>query len=159
MREKQNMTQYWIWSMLFVCTGLCVWGMMRQLILRTDSEQQWLATGYLLLLSLIPCLALLYFYKNKLYTNYDQEGITIEYFPYKRKAIRWNEIKKIELIELDAFTHSVWWDQEYGMVYHAKGNTLLKLETESEKLLIGTSLPKEIDQIVNTYYTPSHHKI
>ena len=159
MKEKQNMTHEWIWSILCVCVALCSWGLIRQITLGIDLAEQSISIVYLCLLSALPCLALFYFYKNKLYTSYDQEGIRINYFPFKSKVIRWREIKRIELVEMDLFTYSVWRSEEYGMVYHAKGNTVLKLETASERLLIGTSLPEEVNHMVKTYYNMHTHKV
>ncbi|HSZ72757.1 MAG TPA: hypothetical protein VK750_08770 [Cytophagaceae bacterium] len=151
-KEEQHMTQGWIWSILCACVGVCGWGIIRHMTLQIDSEGQSISTIYMFWFAVIPCLILVYFYRNKLYTSYDQEGIKIKYFPFGRKLIRWNEIKRIELVEMDLFTHSVWRSKEHGMVYNAKGNTLLKIETESENMLIGTSLPNEIRHVVNTYY-------
>ncbi|MDF2454935.1 MAG: hypothetical protein K0R51_928 [Cytophagaceae bacterium] len=151
LKEEQSMTQRWIWCILCTCVALCGWGVIRQMTIGIDLEEKSISVLYLVLLFSIPCLALLYFYKNKLYTRYDQEGIKIKYFPFTHTLIRWNDIQKVEFIELDLFTHSVWQSEKYGTVYHSQGKKLLQLETTSGKFLIGTSRQEEVEQIISTY--------
>ncbi|MDB5258227.1 MAG: hypothetical protein JWM14_2922 [Chitinophagaceae bacterium] len=150
-KEKQNMTEQWIWCILCACVGLCGWGVIRQLTLGIDVNQQSISTIYLVLLSAIPCLVLVYFYKNKLYTRYDQNGIKIKYFPFRSKTIPWSEVNKIELGHLDSFPYSISQSDTYSMVYKAEGRTVLKVETKSEKIVISTTKPEEIQRMVDTY--------
>jgi hypothetical protein len=151
-KEEQNMTQQWIWCILCTCVGLCGWGMIRQITVGIDVGEKSISTIYLVALSAIPCLVLLYFYKNKLYTRYDQEGIKIKYFPFTSRLIRWSDIKKIEFIELDLFSHSVGRSEQHGMFYHSKGNRVLKLETTVGKFLIGTSKYEELEIMIERYH-------
>ncbi len=151
LKEEQSMTQQWIWCILCTCVALCGWGVIRQITLGIDLEEKSIANIYLFLLFSIPCLALVYFYKNKLYTRYDQEGIKIKYFPFTRKVIRWNDIQKIEFVELDLFPHAVWKSERYGTVYHSRGGKLLQLETTDGKFLIGTSRYEEVERIISIY--------
>lgn len=151
LKEEQSMTQLWIWCILCSCVVLCGWAVIHQITIGIDLKEKSISVIYLALLFSIPCLALLYFYKNKLYTRYDEEGIKINYFPFTRKLIRWNDIKKIEFIELDVFAHSVWHSERYGTVYHSRSRKLLQLETTGGKVLIGTSRHEEVEQIILMY--------
>jgi len=153
LKEEQSMTQQWIWCILCSCVALCGWGLIRQVTIGIEVEEKLISIIYLFVLFSIPCLALVYFYKNKLYTRYDQEGIKINYFPFTRKLIRWSDIKKVEFIELDGFAQSVWQSEKYGTVYYAQGRKLLQLETTAGNFLIGTTKHEEVEKIVTTFYT------
>jgi len=145
------MTEQWIWCILCACAGLCGWGVIRQLTLGIEVHQQSISLIYVMLLSSIPCLALVYFYKNKLYTCYDQNGIKIKYFPFRSKIIPWTDVHKIELGHLDSFPYTISHSDVY-MVYKAEGRMVLKVETKSEKIVISTTKPDEIRRMVDTYY-------
>jgi hypothetical protein len=150
-KEEQNMTEQWIWCILCTCVALCGWGVMRQLTLGVEVEKQSISSLYLLLLSIIPCLTLVYFYKNKLYTRYDEKGIKIKYFPFRNKTIRWNDVQRIEIDSLDWHSYSIGQSEQHGTVYKAASRTVLKIETQSEKLVISTNKPEEIQRMANIY--------
>jgi hypothetical protein len=150
-KEKQNMTEQWIWCILCSCAGLCVWGSIRAVISTIEGDPSSVPLIYILFLSAVPALVLIYFYKNQLYTCYDQRGIKIQYFPFTRKSICWKEVNRMELIYLDIPSYTISRSEEYGMVYKAGGKTLIRVQTHSGQLMISTSKPEEIRKMMACY--------
>lgn len=150
-KEEQRMTQWWLWFILFGISGIWIWAIVQQIGFGIPFGDQPASNEELLLSSIIPLGLILFFYQLKLKTSFDSKGIEIKYLPLANRFIKWNEIKKAELIEYGFVGYGLRFSAKYGTVYNVRGNIGLLLELQQGKVLIGTAKPDDIKQILEKY--------
>ena len=146
-REKQKMTQWWIWVILIGLAGYWFWDLFQQLTGIKTLNITGLIVGFIITGSVI-----LLFYFLELETCYNEEGIKIRYSFLTNQLIKWDRIRSAEIITYSFVGYGVRVSLKYGMVYNAKGNKgLFIVKDNSEKLLIGTQEPEKVAEIIKKY--------
>jgi hypothetical protein len=73
-------------------------------------------------------------------TEIDQDEIRMNFYPFVKKRISWNQIKKADVVNygfVGGWGIRLW--TSYGTVYNTKGDRGLAIElVDGKKLLIGT---------------------
>lgn len=85
----------------------------------------------------------------RLKTEIFQDEIRINFFPFVKKRINWNEIKSVEIVNYGFVGWGIRLWTKYGTVYNTKGNKGLAIELlNGKKFLIGTQMEKELNVVV-----------
>jgi hypothetical protein len=139
-KEEQKFTQWWLWLILIGIGTLPLYGIYSQFILGEKMGTNPMSDVGLLLFSVFVFCFLLLFYLMRLKTEIDQDEIRMNFFPFVKKRIQWNQIKKADVVNygfVGGWGIRLW--TSYGTVYNTKGDRGLAIELlDGKKLLIGT---------------------
>ncbi|MFT5752382.1 MAG: hypothetical protein ACI828_000656 [Flavobacteriales bacterium] len=139
-KEEQKFTQWWLWLILIGIGTLPLYGIYSQFILGEKMGTNPMSDVGLLLFSVFVFCFLLLFYLMRLKTEIDQDEIRMNFFPFVKKRIPWNQIKKADVVNygfVGGWGIRLW--TSYGTVYNTKGDRGLAIELlDGKKLLIGT---------------------
>ena len=150
--EKQQLRQWWLWSLLLALGagwGVLMWQQLgRGHAVGTRPLSMaglWLAGGLLLALSAL-------FYTLTLTTRVRPDGLWVRYAPLVDVHVRWEELARAEAVRYGFVGYSIRFSAAYGTVYNTHGNQGLLLNKKSgEKLLIGTQQPDAFARAVATF--------
>lgn len=119
--------------------------------------------------SIITLLVALLFVFLKLKTRVDEKGIHYQFMPihFSEKSILWNEIEQCYVRKYNPITEYGGWGirglGKKNKAYNTKGNIGLQLVLKNgRKLLIGTQMKTEMEQVIKTYnqkITPTNERI
>ena len=133
-KEKQRFRQWWFWIFIIPLGALPLFGIYNQLILGEPWGDNPMSDFGLIVFSIFIYGTIILLYNIKLVTVINQYGIFIRFAPFRRKRIRWEQLKNVECIEY-GFVGG--WGirlcTKYGTVYNVKGNQGLFLEYKSGK--------------------------
>ena len=86
----------------------------------------------------------------RLHTEIDADGIRIRFFPLTKRAVKWSEVKRAEVVNygfVGGWGIRLW--TSYGTVYNTSGNKGLAIELkDGKKFLIGTRREGEMAEAV-----------
>lgn len=86
----------------------------------------------------------------KLKTTINDNEIRMSFFPFVKKKIKWDKIKKAEVVNygfVGGWGIRIW--TKYGVVYNVRGNKGLAIElSNGKKLLIGTQKEAELRRAI-----------
>lgn len=149
-KETQKITQWWVWALLFGIAGIWVWGFVYQVLLGHTFGNNPMSNTGLLVGAIFPFGLLIFFYALTLNTEVNAVGIRVKYFPLWSTDMRWEEIRKAEIIKYDFVGYGIRFSGKYGTVFNARGDKGLLLEkTSGEKILIGTQHPERLQTVVS----------
>lgn len=108
--------------------------------------------------SIIVLLIAVLFVFLKLKTRVDEQGIHYQFLPihFSEKSILWNEIEKCYVRKYNPITEYGGWGirglGSKNKAYNTQGNIGLQLVLKNgKKLLFGTQMKTEMEQVVKTY--------
>ncbi len=161
--EEQQFRQPWVWLLLLIITvGLAImfvqgiyiqlylgqpWGdrPMSDIALLTSATLSFLITAGIALL----------FYKLRLITIIDPEGIHIQFFPFRRRNISFESITSCKARTYRPIREYGGWGIRFsrkGRAYNVSGNRGVQLElTESMPLLIGSQKSEQLAIVINKH--------
>lgn len=93
----------------------------------------------------------------RLYTRIDSEGVHYRFFPFhfRWRTISWAEISKKEIRQYSPWSEYGGWGMRWGKsgwAYTISGKSGLQLILKNnKKLLIGTSNPEAVSNVINHY--------
>lgn len=131
-KEVQKYTQWWLWLSLLSLGALFFYMAPANL-------------GALILL----VISLLFLFM-RLITKVDEEGIKFRFFPFVKRAYKWQEIESAQVVDygfvggwgIRLFT-------SYGTIYNIKGSKGLAVELkDGRKFCLGTQRPQELQKIL-----------
>lgn len=138
--EEQKFTQWWLWLILIGIGILPIYGLYTQFIIGDTFGTNSMSDVGLILFSVLVFSFILLFWFMRLRTEIDQNEIRMNFFPFTKKRIPWNEVKNAEVINygfVGGWGIRIW--TSYGTVYNTKGNKGLAIELlDGKKLVIGT---------------------
>lgn len=147
--EIQRFTQWWIWILLIGISFIFVYGIYQQIIIGIAFGDKPMSNGGLITVSIGYFLFVTFFLSQKLITTIDREGIEYCYFSFVNERLKWNEIKKIEVVKYGFVGWGIRLRSEYGTIYNMKGNNGIAIELHNgKKLLIGTQRPDEVNDFL-----------
>jgi len=148
-KEEQKFTQWWLWLILIPIGVLPVLGVYKQFILHQEFGDYPMSNLGLILFSLFVLSLVVLFLIMKLKTSIDSKGIQMSFFPFIKKRVDWNEVKKTNVVNygfVGGWGIRLW--TKYGTVYNMKGSKGLAIELKNgEKFLIGTQKELELNKI------------
>lgn len=158
--EKKKFKNIWIWLIVIILNCFVIFGIVKQIFFNIPFGEN-PAPNFILILGLLSTFSLflmLIFVYLKIII--DDDSITIIFFPFIKKNILFDEIKKIEIIKYSPLKDYGGWGIRYGnkgVAYSIGGNLGLSITLLSNKnILIGInnknkykSLNLKTDEIIN----------
>lgn len=150
-KEKQRFTQWWLWLLLGGIGLIPIYGIYKQLIMGEQFGTKPSSNMELIAVSILIFSIVLFFWILELKTEIDKDGIRINFFPFSKKNIKWNEIKRAEIINYGFIGGwGVRLGTKYGTVYNTKGKIGLAIELNNgKKFLIGTQKDAELKAVID----------
>ena len=86
----------------------------------------------------------------KLKTTIDSEKLSMKFYPFIQKEVKWEDIKKAEVIDygfVGGWGIRLW--TKYGTVYNVKGSKGLFIQTNDNKqFLIGSQRFEDLENLI-----------
>ena len=124
-------------------------GIYKQIILEEPFGDNPMSDLGLIVFSVFIFLLFGLFILMKLKTKINNDKIEMSFFPFIKKTIKWNEIKKVEVINYGFVGGWGIRHPKYGKVYNIKGNKGLAIELlNGKKYLIGTQKETELKEVI-----------
>ena len=148
-QEEQKFTQWWLWLILIGVGMIPVFGIYKQLIIGEKFGDKPISDNGLIVFTLFTFGILALFWFMRLKTKIDENEIQMNFFPFVKKKIKWNEIKSARIVKYGFVGYGIRLGSEYGTVYNTKGNKGLAIELKTgKKFVIGTQKSTELNKIV-----------
>ena len=154
--EKQKFTQWWVWLILLLPTGIFILSTLGEFIFGLEHGYKRLNTSELVFTMLLFGCLYVFFYLIKLETIIKADGIYVRFFPFhfRFKHYEWEDLSNVYTREYCAITEYGGWGLRSGLfgkgsAYNVNGNKGLQLEfTNGKKLLIGTQKEHELKTLL-----------
>ena len=150
-KEKQKITQWWLWLILIEIGILPIFGIYKQLILGEKFGDKPMSDFGLIIFCVFIFGLIAMFGFMRLKTEIDQNEIRMNFFPFVKKRVNWKEVRKAEIVNygfVGGWGIRLW--TKYGTVYNTKGNKGLAIELQNgKKILIGTPKETELNKIMD----------
>ncbi|MDL2290366.1 DUF6141 family protein [Paludibacteraceae bacterium OttesenSCG-928-F17] len=154
-REKQRMTQWWLWLLMIGINIPFIYGIYHQIFMGEPWGNNPMSDTGLIIAAAFIFLFTLVLLFSFLETVITKHGIYVRYFPFhiKFKYYDWNEISKVEIKNFNAIRNFGGYGVRYkkGMKasYILGGNKAILIELKSGKeFMIGTQKPEETEQVL-----------
>ena len=148
--EKQKFTQWWVWALLGVAVLVPLYGLYTQGFLNETFGNEPLPTWALGLLLLGMVLPAVLIYVIELRTTIDDTGIHVNFFPFTKRAIPWNDIAEAEVLNYGFVGGwGIRFGTRYGTVYNTRGDVGVAPRLKpGKKLCIGTQKEEELRAVL-----------
>lgn len=147
-KEVQKFTQWWLWLLLLGITIIPVYGIYKQIILGETFGDKPMSDLGLIAFFLLFISVLALFYIIKLKTEITKLDISINFFPFLKKRIKWEDVKSAKIVTYMPLGYGIRYGSKYGTVYNIKGNKGLAIELKNgKKFMIGTQKHLELSDI------------
>ncbi len=145
--EEQRFRQLWLWGIII---GLPM--LLTIFLLSENFGDHPLPKGELIFVLFSAWGSVLLFWMLSLRTKIDKDDIVIQFFPFRKKRIKWDEIATAEVLNygfVGGFGIRMW--TKYGTVYNVDGQMGLALELKNgKKICIGTQRAEELKKFVDS---------
>ena len=161
--EVQQFRQPWLWLLLLATTitvaSVFMHGFYVQLYLGHPWGDNPMSDTLLVIAGAVSILLTagltLLFYKLKLVTEVDANGICIRFYPLTSKSIRFEDITSCKVRTYRPIREYGGWGIRFGRngkAYNVYGNRGVQLEfTDAMPLLIGSQRPEDLADIINRH--------
>jgi len=147
--EEQKFDQRWLWIFLIV-VSVVILAVQFSVFFSSSVE----ASGfgfYFSLFNVFLVIGLIWLFSvMKLKTRIDKEKIEVKFYPFVRKEVKWEVIKKAEVIDygfVGCWGIRLW--TKYGTVYNVKGSKGLFIQTNDNKqFLIGSQRFEDLENLI-----------
>ena len=149
-KEKQQLTQWWLWALLIAITLIPAYGVYQQIIVGEPFGNVPLPDSALILFLLFTLLMIGLFWITELRTVIDDEAIRIKYVPLTSKEFKWEDIARAELVDYGFVGgYGIRMGTKYGTVYNTRGKMGLAVELKNgKKYCIGTQRAEELSSFL-----------
>ncbi|WP_046757494.1 hypothetical protein [Kordia jejudonensis] len=148
--ETQKFSQWWLWLLLIPIGIMPIYGMYTQFVLGESFGSKPMSDTGLIITTIIVFLIIGLFLIMRLTTKIDATGIHMQYVPFIKKNVKWQEIKSAEVVNygfVGGWGIRLW--TAYGTVYNVSGNKGLAIELiNGKKFLIGTQKEAELTEVI-----------
>ena len=151
-KEEQFFTQWWLWIILIGIAILPLFDIVKYLLREVESTKTISAVGiigyYLFVFAIIGL-----FLFMRLKTEIDQKEIRMQFGPFLKKRVSWEEIKSVKIVNYGFVGGwGIRLGTKYGTIYNTKGNKGLALELlNGKRFLIGTQKEIEMKKVVDKF--------
>lgn len=161
--EEQQFRQPWVWMLLLVITvwlaGMFIHGIYTQLYLGQPWGDRPMSNNALVISATVSFLITaglaLLFYKLKLITKVDADGIHVRFVPLTSRTIPFENITSCKVRTYRPIREYGGWGIRFsrkGRAYNVSGNRGVQLEfSKGMPLLIGSQKPEELADVINRY--------
>jgi hypothetical protein len=154
--EQQRFTQWWLWLIIAVISGLQWWGFVQQIILRRPFGDHpgpdWMVLLFALLYGTGLPLLLLSF---RLTTQVQSDALYIRFTPFHLRPVQidFAAIRRCQAVRYSPLLDYGGWGIRFGRngkAYNVSGNLGVLLEySNGTKLLIGSRQPEQLAVAIN----------
>lgn len=157
-KEVQKFNKWWHYLFMllpFIFSTALSYLIINNIIETNDGQKHPILLFIIILLSVLGGL---WFYRMKLITTINQDGIEVNYqaIPFAKRKILWTDIEKIEVITYSPFWEYGGWGVRWspnGWCYNVRGKHGIKITYHNKDIfLIGTQAPEKMQQIINNYF-------
>lgn len=154
-KEEQKFNQLWLWILLIGILLIPVAIMLYAYFNKPDGSLQLENSGALFIQLGISAALILFFKIMKLTTEIDDKSIHMQFYPFTKKTIFWNEIANVKVINYGFVGGwGIRFSAKYGTVYNVKGNKGLLVTLKSGKqFVIGTQQEDKLKRLVEKMNT------
>ncbi|EDP94246.1 hypothetical protein U8527_07445 [Kordia algicida OT-1] len=149
-KEVQKFNQWWLWLLLAIIGLLPIAGIYIQLIKGEEFGSKPMSDTGLIIFSIFIFLLIGLFLVLRLKTNIDRAGIKMQYVPFVKKNVSWNDVESVEVLDygfVGGWGIRLW--TVYGTVYNVKGSKGVAIKlTNGKKFLIGTQKATELEEVL-----------
>jgi len=149
-KETQKFSQWWLWLILVSILIKTYYTVYEQLFIEGNNGINSTLDNGLIFAAIIVTIVFLMFIFLKLETSINSEGIKMNFFPFKKKKIKWEEVKNATVLNygfVGGWGIRLW--TKFGTVYNIKGNKGLFIELNNgKKFLIGTQREEELTKVI-----------
>lgn len=150
--EKQKFTHWWMWAFILLPLAIGLYGCYQQLWLGTPMGNKPMSNVGVMLMTFFGVGFAFFFWLNQLITTIDQTGISVQFFPYTKRKVAWEEIAQCQVIPygfVGGWGIRLW--TQYGTVYNVTGGKGLYIQLKNkEKFLVGTQNAEALEQFIET---------
>ena len=149
--EEQKFDQKWLWILIIV-SSLVILITQISVFFNTEIEK----TGfgfYFSIFNVFLIIGLIWLFAvMKLKTEIDSETISMKFYPFIRKEVKWEDIKRADVIDygfVGGWGIRLW--TKYGTIYNVKGSKGLFIQTNNNKqFLIGTQQSLDLEKLLKS---------
>ena len=152
--EKQRFTQWWLWLLMIGVGCIPLYAIYKQLILGIPFGNNPMSDVGTIIFSVFVFSLIALMGSVNLKTEIYEDEIRMRLFPFTRKKIKWNEIRKVEIIKYGFVGGwGIRGGTKYGTVYNMRGNKGLAIELKNgKKFIIGTQQSEKLSQVLKDIY-------
>jgi len=148
-KEEQKFRQVWLWGIIL---GLPI--LLSIFLLSESFGDTPLPTNVLIIGLLLPWAYVLLLWILCLRTKIDRDAVVIQFFPFRKKRIGWDEVESTEVLNygfVGGYGIRMW--TRYGTVYNVSGHMGLALQLKNgKKVCIGTQRAEELEKFIDSIY-------
>ena len=152
-KERQRFRQWWFWIFIIPIGALPIFGIYKQIIKGEPWGDNPMPDVGLIAFSVFIYAIIFFLYNLKLSTAINHYGVSIKFYPFVRKRIKWNQIKSANTINYNFLGGwGIRLFTKYGTAYNVKGNKGLHIRLKNDKqLLIGSQRIEKLDEVIQKY--------
>ncbi len=149
-KEKQRFNQWWLWVPLIGIALIPVYGAYKQLLKGEPFGDNPMSDVGLVIFLLFMAAFVGFFWMMQLITEIDEDSIKIEFFPFVKKNIKWEEVQSAQMVDYGFVGGwGIRMGTKYGTVYNTRGRRGLAIELKSgKKFCVGTQREGELKEVI-----------
>jgi hypothetical protein len=154
--ERQKFRQWWILGVVIGIALIPVYGLYSQVILEEPFGNNPMSNAGLIIFLVLSVCLLVLIWKIELVTKINQRRVYIQFYPFVKKEILWDDVQKAEVVDYGFVGGwGIRTSTKYGTVYNTSGTMGLALTLKNGvKLCIGTQKAEEIWAVIQRLKTP-----
>lgn len=159
-KEVQKFRQWWLWLILIGIGVLPIIAIYNQLIPSEKIGDKPMSVFGLIIFCVLIFGLIAMFWFMQLKTEIDQNEIRMNFFPFVKKRVNWNEIKNAKVVNYGFVGGwGIRLGSKYGTVYNTKGNKGLAIELKNgKKFIIGTQRENELRNVLEKMFVANDTK-
>jgi len=149
-QEKQRFNQIWVWILLIAILLIPIYGIYQQIYLgipfgNNPMPDFGLIVFLVFMLGIIGFIGMI-----QMNTKIDAESIKLDFFPFSRKEINWEDIESAQVINYGfAGGWGIRMGSKYETIYNTSGSKGLALRLKNgTQLCIGTQKDTELEVLI-----------
>lgn len=155
--EIQKFRQWWLWFILAIIEGVMVFFILTQVLIGKPFGSSVVGNVIFLIVFLFMLILSFFIFIMKLETRISDSGIAVRFYPFQLKFrnYKWEDFEEAYLREYSPIAEYGGWGIRYSLVgkgraLNVSGRMGLQLVfKDGRRLLIGTSKPEDITQILS----------
>lgn len=147
--EKQKFTQWWIWIILIGLGAIAVYGVFQQIVLGEQFGNKPMSDNGTIIFAFFVFGFIYFNWFLTLITEINNDGIKMQFVPFIKKEIKWEEIKSVKVVNYGFVGYGIRLGSKYGTVYNINGNKGLAIALKNgKKFVIGTQKETPLSEVV-----------
>ena len=126
--EKQKFNQCWLWFILIGLAVIAIYGVVQQIFFEVEFGSKPMSDIGIIIFA-TGVFGFVYFFRYMtLITNINEDGIKMQFVPFVKKEIKWDEQKSVKIVSYGFVGYGIRLGSKYGTIYNINGNTGFEIE-------------------------------